>query len=117
MHLLKFENHPKGWGHEDWIINLPEYCAKILVVEAGKQCSLHFHKLKTETMLLVSGRIEFSISKPGFMELSIVELSPGDAIHIEPLALHRFRALENSVIHEFSTEHFESDSYRVEKGD
>ncbi len=36
---------PKGWGREIWIANNGLYCGKILEINKGKKCSLHFHKL------------------------------------------------------------------------
>ncbi len=37
---------PKGWGREAWIANTPLYCGKILEIEKGKRCSLHYHQLR-----------------------------------------------------------------------
>ena len=51
------EIHPKGWGHEKWIVNTDKYCGKILFFEEGKQCSWHYHKLKDETFYVQSGEI------------------------------------------------------------
>src|SRR5260370_30961190 len=48
----------KGWGREIWIANNPLYCGKILEIRKGKRCSLHFHKLKTESFYLRSGRLK-----------------------------------------------------------
>jgi quercetin dioxygenase-like cupin family protein len=109
--------HVKGWGYEDWLVNTDLYCGKILYVLAGKKCSLHFHKLKTETMLVVDGRVLFEFREEGEETLSSLTLVAGDVFHISPGLLHRFTAITNSTIHEFSTEHFEDDSYRVEYGD
>ena len=44
-------------------------------------------------------------------------LTPGDAFEIPRGRRHQMTALEDSELFEFSTEHFEDDSYRVEKGD
>jgi mannose-6-phosphate isomerase-like protein (cupin superfamily) len=87
------------------------------MVNAGKRCSLHYHVRKTETMLVVEGRVLFEFRKESDVSLEEVILSKGDVFHIEPGLLHRFTGLEDSVIHEFSTQHFEDDSFRVEYGD
>jgi hypothetical protein len=42
----------KGWGREVWIANGKLYCGKILEIKKGKRCSLHYHKLKTESFYL-----------------------------------------------------------------
>ena len=44
-------------------------------------------------------------------------LNPGDNFHVFRGLRHRMIALEDSELFEFSTQHFDSDSYRVEKGD
>ena len=44
-------------------------------------------------------------------------LTPGDAFEIPLGRRHQMIALEDSELFEFSTQHFEDDSYRIEKGD
>jgi quercetin dioxygenase-like cupin family protein len=48
---------------------------------------------------------------------SVVILKPGDSFHVKAGLRHQMKALEEADMFEFSTEHFEEDSYRVEKGD
>ena len=51
-------------------------------------------------------------------EQSEFEMGPGDVLEITPGLKHQFGGIaELSEIMEFSTEHFESDSIRTEKGD
>ena len=45
------------------------------------------------------------------------EMRPGDAIRIKPGVRHRFTGLTNAEILEFSTQHFEDDSYRITKSE
>ena len=109
---------PKGWGYEKWIVNNEMYCGKLLFFKKGKRCSWHYHKLKDETFYLQSGLISLY---HGFDEnLSVAEitiLTPGSKFHI-PIGLkHQMVALEDSELFEFSTQHFDSDSYRVLQGD
>src|SRR5271157_3871737 len=54
---------PKGWGREVWIANNPLYCGKILEIRRGKRCSLHYHKLKTESFFLRTGRLRIRIKQ------------------------------------------------------
>jgi len=42
---------------------------------------------------------------------------PGDVIDINPKEDHRFTGLEDSIILEVSTQHFEMDSYRKTKSE
>lgn len=108
--------HPKGWGEEEWIVNNDLYCGKILRFRAGLRCSLHYHLLKTETMFVSSGLgvMRFGVNHDS---LDSLELKDGLVFHIEPGLLHQIIATTDLEIIEFSTQHFESDSYRVVKGD
>jgi D-lyxose ketol-isomerase len=115
---------PKGWGEERWIHNDELYCGKILVVNEGKRCSLHYHKLKTESFYLQQGRVRMELtdlegghqSPPVIRE--VFEMGPGDALLLKPGLVHRFTSLEGDAhIFEFSTQHFDEDSHRIEKGD
>jgi mannose-6-phosphate isomerase-like protein (cupin superfamily) len=107
--------HDKGWGYELWIANSPLYCGKVLVFNAGKACSMHFHLLKHETFFLESGRISVEILEDGV--LSTRHMEPGDSMEIPPGTMHRIWATEASRLFEFSTQHFETDSYRIARGD
>ncbi len=104
---MKIKIVNKLWGKEYWIHNDEKYCGKKLVLNKGKRCSLHHHKLKDETFYLDSGKV--------LMELDGNEMlmSPGNIIEIPKGKLHRFSGLEDSVIFEFSTRHFDDDSYRA----
>ena len=44
-------------------------------------------------------------------------LGPGDNFHIYRGLRHQMIALEDTELFEFSTQHFDSDSYRIQKGD
>ena len=44
-------------------------------------------------------------------------LNEGECFDITPGLIHRAIALEHSDIIEFSTEHFDTDSYRIMRGD
>jgi quercetin dioxygenase-like cupin family protein len=119
---------PKGWGYESWIVNKPEYCGKLLFFKKGMKCSWHYHKLKDETFYVHSGKLlvyhstqdclddkgELLLGKP-FAERTVLE--PGDVFHVPPGMRHQMTGLLDTEMFEFSTEHFEDDSYRVLKGD
>lgn len=109
--------HKKGWGHEIWIANSPLYCGKLLHFDAGKLFSLHYHVKKTETMYLASGHLKVKMLDPETSKEHVFEMLPGDSLLIPPGYAHQIGALEASDLFEFSTQHFEDDSYRIEKGD
>ena len=112
------EIHPKGWGYEKWIVNKPEYCGKLLYIEKDKKVSWHYHILKDDTFYVQSGSIILKYSDNDDLETaSEIILNKGDSFHIYRGLRHRMIALENTELFEFSTEHFDSDSYRLIKGD
>jgi len=112
------EIHPKGWGYEKWIVNKEEYCGKLLFFEKGKKCSYHYHKIKDEVFYVQSGKINISYGKTDDMsEAKTITLFPGEKFHV-PIGLrHQMQAIEDTELFEFSTQHFENDSYRIQRGD
>ena len=109
---------PKGWGFEKWIINCEEYCGKLLFFEKDKKCSWHYHVLKDEVFYLQSGKMLIKYSdEDDITTAKEMVLNPGENFHVYRGLRHRMIAMEDSELFEFSTEHFDSDSYRVEKGD
>jgi len=116
MHDIKFVS--KGWGHELWIVNKPEYCGKLLFFESGKRCSWHYHKIKDEVFYLQSGKMMIYYSdEDDITKANQKVLKPGENFHVYTGLRHQMVALEKSELFEFSTEHFDSDSYRIIKGD
>ena len=108
----------KGWGWERWICNGPEYCGKLLFFEKGKRCSWHVHRLKDEVFYLQSGLMTVIYSeKDDIDSASKITLEPGMNFHVYRGLRHQMIAHENSELFEFSTQHFDSDSYRITKGD
>jgi quercetin dioxygenase-like cupin family protein len=108
----------KGWGWEDWICNNEFYCGKILFFHKEKKCSFHYHNIKKETFYLAKGKL---LIKHSFSDdLNTADetiLNQGEAFEI-PIGLrHQMIALEESELFEFSTSHYETDSYRIVKGD
>lgn len=109
---------PKGWGYEKWIVNKSEYCGKLLFFYEGKRCSWHYHILKDEVFYIQSGQILLKYGTDNDIGLSNeITLNTGDSFHVPRGLRHQMIALKNTELFEFSTEHFDSDSYRIEKGD
>ena len=48
---------------------------------------------------------------------SQIVLNPGDNFHVYRGLRHQIVALQDSELFEFSTQHFDSDSHRIIKGD
>jgi mannose-6-phosphate isomerase-like protein (cupin superfamily) len=100
---------PKLWGHEKWVENNDKYCCKILSVNKGYQCSLHYHEKKDETFVVTQGHIRLELGS------EVHHLYPGSFMRIPPKTPHRFTGIEDSLITEVSTHHDEADSFRLEK--
>jgi len=109
---------PKGWGYEKWIVNSPEYCGKILFFARGKKCSWHFHVLKDEVFYVHKGAIEVYYSYKDSLEVADKTiLIEGDKFHVPRGMRHQMVALKDTELFEFSTQHFDTDSHRIERGD
>jgi mannose-6-phosphate isomerase len=92
----------KPWGHEIVFAHSERYCGKVIFVRAGEQLSLQFHREKDETIYVHEGRIELEIGDPGGA-LDTEVVTPGHSFRIRPGVVHRWRALEDSVVLEAST--------------
>ncbi len=113
----KVEEHPKGWGREVWLAANDKYCGKLLCFKEGAKFSAHFHDLKNETFYVLKGKVKLTWFNLGNADEIVEVLIEGEVIDIPRLCVHQVEALEESVIIEVSTQHLETDSYRVRKGD
>jgi mannose-6-phosphate isomerase len=92
----------KPWGYELVYALTDSYCGKIIFIRKDEQLSLQFHRVKDEVVYVYEGRIEMEIGDPGGA-LDIEVVGPGRAFHIAPGTVHRWRALEDSLVLEVST--------------
>ncbi len=114
--FLKSESHPKAWGEETWWVNNDKYCAKSLKFSAGKEFSDHYHWVKEETWICVSGELVLEYYDLANADRLTKKIRPGDVVHVPPGNPHKLMAITDAVIWEVSSKHFESDSYRIGKG-
>lgn len=93
---------PKPWGHE--VIFTPEgstYTGKIMVVDAGKRWSIHYHDSKLETLMLYSGKgVLWLRDQDGNTDKLEMELQKGYTIPVNQI--HRFEAVTDCVVMEAS---------------
>ena len=109
---------PKGWGYEKWIANSELYCGKLLFIRKGHRCSWHYHTNKDETFYIQSGEVLLIYGDVDDMEKAQMKvLGPGDKFYVYPGLRHQMQAREDTELFEFSTQHFDSDSNRIEPGD
>tara|TARA_B100000519_G_C13978996_1_gene313658 strand:+ start:132 stop:503 length:372 start_codon:yes stop_codon:yes gene_type:complete len=107
----------KGWGKEIIIENNDQYCGKLLIFNKGCRFSMHYHMLKDETWYVQEGHFLYKWIdvESGTTKENI--LHKGDVVRVLPGQPHQLTAYQAGVIFEVSTQHFDSDSYRVYKGD
>jgi mannose-6-phosphate isomerase-like protein (cupin superfamily) len=110
-------NVPKGWGHEIIFENNELYCGKVLVFKKGCKFSMHYHLIKDETWYVQSGEFIYRWIDTETAEVNEVKLITGDSVRQYPGQPHQLEALTDGEIYEVSTTHYDSDSYRVWKGD
>lgn len=92
----------KPWGYELIWGQTQDYVGKILHIEAGGTLSLQYHRVKDETMYLLSGEVELLLGDhEDAMELHV--LVPGQSAHLPPGRRHRLRARVASDVLEVST--------------
>jgi mannose-6-phosphate isomerase-like protein (cupin superfamily) len=87
----------KPWGREIWYAHTDTYAGKILEVTRGHLLSLQKHRIKHETLYLLSGRMRFTL------EDDVFDWEPRTVVEIPPETVHRMEALEDSVVLEVST--------------
>jgi mannose-6-phosphate isomerase-like protein (cupin superfamily) len=105
----------KQWGHELWIHNDKQYCGKLLVfTNSGNKFSMHYHMIKNETWYVQEGAFQFDWIDTESAERCYTQLQKGDVVYIEKGLPHQLTALvDNSIVFEVSTQHFDEDSYRI----
>lgn len=100
----------KAWGFEDEIVNV-EYCGKRMFVNEQHRCSIHKHAVKDEVLMVAGGLLWFETgSTPE--KMNGVWMRDNERIRIMPGTWHRFTAVRDTIIMEFSTHHEDSDSIR-----
>ena len=92
----------KPWGHELIWANTDRYVGKILHINRGEALSLQYHEVKDETVMVLTGRIEFEHYAEGEAPTRTV-LGPLEPFHVTPGTRHRMIALEDTDIIEVST--------------
>ena len=102
----------KRWGWELWIANNEQYCGKLLFVKQGKYLSYHHHDIKDEVLYVHSGGLYFTWGSDEAHN-SWTKVMPGYAFHVKPGVVHQMQAIEDTLIIEFSTQHFDEDSFRT----
>jgi mannose-6-phosphate isomerase-like protein (cupin superfamily) len=92
----------KPWGYELIWARTDRYVGKILHLWAGEALSLQYHRVKDETIRVLSGRLRLETEdESGTRQTTI--LVPGAGAHIPPGLRHRMEAVEECEVLEVST--------------
>lgn len=97
-----FTKTEKPWGYEELIECNDKYVVKKLFMKKDHKCSLQYHKLKRETIMVLTGELYIYIGKDKDSLTKNVYL-PGDTITIEPYTVHRMEGKEDCLYTETST--------------
>ena len=94
----------KPWGFEEIIEHNEYYVLKKLCMNKGHKCSVQFHRMKKETVYLLSGSLNIYIGDArNDLAVKPTLLKPNDSLTIEPGVVHRMEAVEDSIYLEAST--------------
>ncbi|MGH7856947.1 MAG: cupin domain-containing protein [Candidatus Binatia bacterium] len=96
------ERVEKPWGHELIWAKTDRYVGKILHIRRGEALSYQYHRVKDETIRILSGRMRFVSAPPGGERGERI-MESGDVARIPPGLRHRMEALEDCEILEVST--------------
>ena len=104
-------------GREVWVVNTEKYCGKILEFDKkDAKCSVHKHEQKDEVMYCNRGSFKIQYGwRDNVEEFDEVVQKEGDSFHIPQGLWHQIVAQDYACeLIEFSTQHFDSDSYRLQ---
>lgn len=102
----------KPWGSEEIISYNKIYVVKKLFMKKGHRCSLQFHRLKHETVFLITGMLKVYFGSNKY-KLKKKVLKKNQSIILKPKTIHRMEALKDSIYLESSTPHLD-DVVRLE---
>jgi mannose-6-phosphate isomerase len=81
----------KPWGYELIWARTGRYVGKILHINAGAALSYQYHRVKEETIHVLSGALTLHVSDDDAPP-RVIELRQGESFHITPGLRHRFEA-------------------------
>lgn len=92
----------KPWGKEEVIEINNSYMMKKLTMWKDHRCSIQYHRIKRETIYVISGKLRIYFGDTlETMDSKI--FGPGETLTIVPGVVHRMEGAEDSVYLEAST--------------
>ena len=92
----------KPWGYEELVEHNSSYVVKKLFMKKDHSCSIQYHELKTETIVVLKGRLNIYIGDT-LETLEKKEYNEGDTVTIYPYTVHRMEGIEDCIYLETST--------------
>ena len=92
----------KPWGYEELVEYNKKYVVKKLFMKEGHSCSTQYHKLKTETILVLKGNLRIFIGND-INSLEFKDYNEGDYITIKPYTIHKMLGITDCLYLETST--------------
>ncbi len=87
-----------------------EYAKKLLVMLPNQKHPSHFHQKKTETFIMVAGKLKLKDGN------KIFNLTQGDIVHLDKSSWHSFEAgNQGCIFEEISTTSYKNDSFYENK--
>lgn len=80
----------KPWGHELVLAHTDRYVAKLLHIDRGQRLSRQYHRVKDETLFVLSGVLVLQVGAGD--EMREIEVAQGRGFRIVPGTVHRFIA-------------------------
>lgn len=97
-----FQKVEKPWGYEELVDINDKYVVKKLFMKKGHKCSIQYHELKRETIVVLTGQLYISIGS-SLETLESKVYTQGETVTIEPYTVHRMEAVEDCLYLETST--------------
>lgn len=92
----------KPWGYEIIWAHTGRYTGKILHIHAGQALSYQFHRIKEETIYVLSGTLLLHWSEDDSPP-RVETFGPGTVFHVHTGLRHRFEAVDEVELLEAST--------------
>jgi len=83
---------PKIWGKNTEIFRNGSVSVNLLDLVKGGTCSYHYHKFKSNTFYVISGKLKIHT------EIGDHILRQGENFFLPPLLKHQFEAMEPSIV-------------------
>jgi mannose-6-phosphate isomerase len=93
----RFDRKEKPWGYEELVECNDKYVVKKLFMKSGHSCSLQYHKLKRETIVVLTGSLLIRVGDTNQIYTS------GNTVTIQPYQIHRMEAQTDCLYMETST--------------